>query len=163
MELINQKKLVNHIFRLLKVNEIVIPIGRTNKGNLGIKFTQNSDDFEIYLDAVPLPTKDILVDDNNIELKRMLEKYLYEVPFVPPMLYRGKEVEFYKDTGISSKDMQSLAPLVDNGTTEMIIGKVVNTAGEDVTDKILGKKRGGRPKGSKNKPKVPKVDGSGTN
>lgn len=78
MELSNQKKLANHIFRLLKVNEIVIPIGRTNKGNLGLKFTQNSDDFEVYLDAVPLSTKDMLADDNNIELKKMLEKYLFE-------------------------------------------------------------------------------------
>lgn len=78
MELSNQKRLANHIFRLLKVNEIVIPIGRTNKGNLGLKFTQNSDDFEVYLDAVPLSTKDMLADDNNIELKKMLEKYLFE-------------------------------------------------------------------------------------
>lgn len=80
MELTSQKKLANHIFRLLKVNEIVIPIGRTNKGNLGIKFSANSDDFEIYLDAVPLRTTNILEDENNIELKKMLEKYLFEQP-----------------------------------------------------------------------------------
>lgn len=72
------KKLYNHIFRLLKVAEIVIPIGRTSKGNLGIKFNQNSEDFEIMLDSVPLSTKDMLADDNNIELKKMLEKYLFE-------------------------------------------------------------------------------------
>lgn len=78
MELSNQHKLNKHIFRLLKVNEIVIPIGRTNKGNLGIKYQENSDDFEIYLDAVPLRTTNILEDENNIELKKMLEKYLFE-------------------------------------------------------------------------------------
>lgn len=78
MELFAQKKLNAHIFRLLKVNEIVIPIGRTNKGNLGIKFQENSDDFEIYLDAVPLRTINILEDENNIELKKMLEKYLFD-------------------------------------------------------------------------------------
>lgn len=85
MELNQQKKLNAHIFRLLKVNEIVIPIGRTNKGNLGLKFQANSDDFEIMLDAVPLSTKSMLEDENNIELKRMLEKYLFdkEMPYRP--------------------------------------------------------------------------------
>lgn len=78
MEFSPTKKLAQHIFRLLKVTEIVFPIGRTNKGNLGLKFSQANEDFEIFLDAVPLPTKDMLVDDNNIELKRMLEKYWFE-------------------------------------------------------------------------------------
>lgn len=72
------KKLSKHIFRLLKVTEITFPIARTSKGNLGIKFDQNSEDFEIMLDSVPLSTKDMLVDDNNIELKKMLEKYLFD-------------------------------------------------------------------------------------
>lgn len=57
-----------------------MPIGRTNKGNLGIKFQANSEDFEIYLDAVPLRTTNILEDENNIELKKILEKYLFEEP-----------------------------------------------------------------------------------
>lgn len=78
MEIVNQKRLASHIFRLLKVTEIVFPVGRTNKGNLGLKFTSNNDDFEIMLDAVPLSTKDTLNDDNNIELKRMLEKYWFD-------------------------------------------------------------------------------------
>lgn len=77
MELNKVKKLCGHIFRLLKVNEIVIPLGRTNKGNLGLKFTANTDDFEVMLDAVPLSTKDMLNDDNNIELKGLLIKYLF--------------------------------------------------------------------------------------
>lgn len=85
MELSAQKKLNAHIFRLLKVNEIVIPIGRTNNGNLGVKFQANSDDFEIYLDAVPLSTKDILQDDNNIELKKMIEKYWFDSKIVNVM------------------------------------------------------------------------------
>lgn len=78
MTLQDTKKLAQHIFRLLKVDEIVIPIGRTNKGNLGIAFNKNSSDFQIMLDAVPLTTNDMLRDDNNIELKKMLEKYLFE-------------------------------------------------------------------------------------
>ena len=78
MTIANQKKLAQHIFRLLKVDEIVIPIGRTNNGNLGIRFSANNADFEIYLDAVPLSMKDMLNDDNNIELKKMLEKYLFD-------------------------------------------------------------------------------------
>lgn len=77
MEIINQQKLAKHIFRLLKVTEITFPIGRTNKGNLGLKFSAISDDFEIMLDAVPLSTKDALNDDNNIELKVLIEKYWF--------------------------------------------------------------------------------------
>lgn len=117
MTLDTQKKLVKHIFRLLKVNEIIIPIGRTNKGNLGFKFTQNSEDFEIYLDAVPLSTKDILADDNNIELKKILEKYLF-----------GDEIL---------------------GGDRTPRNKMVQIA--DTVLPLL--KRGGRPKGSKNKNK----------
>jgi len=80
MTLENQQKLANHIFRLLKVNELSIPIGRTNKGELAIKFRDGKDDFEVLLDSVPLSTKDILNDDNNIELKGLLEKYLFDSP-----------------------------------------------------------------------------------
>ena len=115
MELNNQKKLAKHIFRLLKVTDIVFTIGRTNKGNLGLRFSENSEDYEIYLDAVPLPTKDILADDNNIELKKMLEKYLF-------------------DSG------DRINPIEDVNFTQMV--------------GALHKKKGGRPKGSKNKTKV---------
>lgn len=80
MELTETKKLAQHIFRLLKVTEIIFPIGRTNKGNLGVKFSASSDDFEIMLDAIPLSTSDFLNDENNIELKKMLEKYWFEQP-----------------------------------------------------------------------------------
>lgn len=78
MTLTELKKLSKHIFRLLKVNEITFPIGRTNKGNLGITFNENREDFEIMLDSVPLSTKNALVDENNIELKKMIEKYLFD-------------------------------------------------------------------------------------
>ncbi len=78
MELSHQKALAKHIFRLLKVTEITFPIGRTNKGNLGLKFSSNNDEYEIMLDAVPLKTTSILEDENNIELKKMLEKYLFD-------------------------------------------------------------------------------------
>lgn len=78
MTLHEVKKLTAHICRLLKVTEITYPIGRTNKGNLGLKFAANSNDFEIMLDAVPLSTKDLLDDENNIEMKKMIEKYWLE-------------------------------------------------------------------------------------
>jgi hypothetical protein len=78
MELQDQKKLAQHIFRLLKVTEITFTIGRTNKGNLSIKFSANNDDYEMMLDAVPLTTKSLTEDENNIELKRMLEKYWFD-------------------------------------------------------------------------------------
>lgn len=132
MTLETYNKLAKHIFRLLKVTEIMFPIGRTNKGNLGLKFTQNSDQYEIFLDAVPLPTKDILNDENNIELKRMIDKYLFE--------------DEYKD----------LSKIVDDSTTYVNVGKVVDRAGNVITDKVLGKKRG-RPKGSNNKSKKTEV------
>lgn len=78
MELENTAKFAQHILRLLKVQEITFPIGRTNKGNLGIKFTTANDEYEMVLDAVPLKTVSLTEDDNNIELKRMLEKYWFD-------------------------------------------------------------------------------------
>lgn len=78
MTLNETKRLSKHICRLLKVSEITLPIGRTPKGNLGITFNANNEDYEIMLDAIPLSTKDSLHDENNIELKVMLEKYLFD-------------------------------------------------------------------------------------
>lgn len=78
MTLTNTQKFAKHIFRLLKVNEITFPIGRTNNGNLGITFNANNDEFEIMLDSVPLSTKNALQDENNIELKNMIEKYMFD-------------------------------------------------------------------------------------
>lgn len=78
MTLLNQNKLAKHLLRLLKVDEIIFPICRTSKGNFGLRYGVNTDDYEMYLDAVPLPAKDILKDENNIELKKMLDKYLFE-------------------------------------------------------------------------------------
>ena len=123
MELSNQIRLNKHIFRLLKVNEIVIPIGRTNKGNLGLKFQANTDEFEIYLDAVPLSTKDILNDENNIELKKMLTKYLFE---------------------------QTKTVWDKIESTSTILNPVLRTMEDKQAVAALPKPRG-RPKGSKNK------------
>ncbi len=78
MKLSQQIKISKHIFRLLKVTEITYPIARTPKGNLGITFNDKNDDFEMMLDSVPLSTKNSLEDENNIELKKMLTKYLFE-------------------------------------------------------------------------------------
>lgn len=71
------KKLVAHIMRLLKVIYIDFPVGRTNKGNLALRFSDQND-FEIMLDSVPLSTKDMLADDNNIALKEMIKKYWFD-------------------------------------------------------------------------------------
>lgn len=79
MTLQETKTLAKHICRLLKVVELQIPIGRTNKGNLALRFNE-SDDFDIMLDAVPLSTQSIVDDENNIELKRMIEKYFFSIP-----------------------------------------------------------------------------------
>lgn len=145
MELDKQKKLNAHIFRLLKVNEIVIPIGRTNKGNLGLKFQANSEDFEIYLDAVPLSTKSMLEDDNNIELKKMLEKYLFDSIKLYPVL----------PMGISKSEAEELNKIVDDGTTTVTVSKVMR-GDEDVTDKFVVNphKKRGRPAGAKNRIKA---------
>lgn len=137
MTLAQTKRLANHFFRLLKVSDIAFPIARTNKGSLEIKFTDQRDDFDIMLDAVPLPTLSIVNDDKNIELKNLVEKYWFEQPI-----------------GIGD-----LAQYVDNGTTTVNVGRVFKSdfqgnKGKDVTDEFFGKKnKGGRPKGSKNKAK----------
>lgn len=78
MKLTHQIRISKHILRLLKVNEITLPIGRTPKGNLGISFNDKNDDFTMMLDSVPLSTANSLEDENNIELKKMLTKYLFE-------------------------------------------------------------------------------------
>lgn len=123
MELDNQKKLAKHIFRLLKVQEIVFPIGRTNSGNLGIKFSANNEEYEIMLDAVPLSTNSVIHDENNIELKKMLEKYWFEHSSV-------------------SAVSQSIITATHADRDPLF---VVTTSEE------IPKKKGGRPKGSKNR------------
>lgn len=70
----NSLKLANHIFRLLKVNSISIPVGKTDKGDLAIKYTKDKDDYEILLDSVPQDEKQY----DTRELKSILTKYLYE-------------------------------------------------------------------------------------
>lgn len=72
-----QKKLAAHIIRLLKVRSVSFPIAQTDKGNFSIKYTSDQN-YEMVLDAVPLSTKNNLEDDNNIELKAVLEKYWFE-------------------------------------------------------------------------------------
>ncbi len=123
METPNYKKLNQHITRLLKVNEIVFPICRTNKGNFGIKFDASGENFDMYLDAVPLPTKNLLDDDNNIELKKILEKYLFD----------ERITSFSRTSNLAppEKDLK------------------FNTEKTD----FLPKKQRGRPKGSKSKNK----------
>ncbi len=111
MKLSQKIRLSKHILRLLKVQEITYPIGRTSKGNLGICFNVNNDDFDVMLDSIPLSTKNSLEDENNIELKKMLTKYLFE--------------------------------------SEDII-KLPSTNFSENMEAPVEKKKGGRPKGSKN-------------
>lgn len=77
MNLINQKKLAGHIMRLLKVRSVSFPIATIDKGPLSFKYTAGVEDYELVLDAVPLPTESLATDESNIELKAMLEKYLF--------------------------------------------------------------------------------------
>lgn len=88
MTLSQQKKLSKHICRLLKVNEINFPIGRTPIGNLGLVFNTNNDDYTMMLDSIPLSTANSLEDENNIELKKMIEKYCFE-PETPGFEWTG--------------------------------------------------------------------------
>lgn len=78
MTLSQQTRINKHIFRLLKINQITYPIGRTSKGNLGLTFNDKNDDFDMTLDSIPLNTQSALDDENNIELKKLLTKYLFE-------------------------------------------------------------------------------------
>lgn len=141
MEISNQKKLSKHIFRLLKVTDITYPIGRTSKGNLGIRFSENGEDFDIMLDSIPLSTKDIMTDDNNIELKKMLDKYLFE-----------------EKTGLSLEKMKSVynslpdSAFIENAKVPEVIA--TNMATDKLHDELSAPKRRGRPAGSKNVSKV---------
>lgn len=76
----NQKKFAMHVCRLLKVTYLNLPVGRTDKGNFSIIFNENGD-WDMMLDSVPLSTKNVLTDENNIELKRMVQKYLFELDY----------------------------------------------------------------------------------
>lgn len=142
MTIENTKKLAAHIIRLLKVDEIVFPIARTSKGNFGIRFGKNTDEYEMYLDSIPLSIKNILEDENNIELKRMLDKYLFE-----HKACAGERV--YTDS--MKINLEQIADLVDDSTTIVNVGKIVDANGNDRTDEFLPPmKKRGRPVGSKN-------------
>ncbi len=106
MTLETHKKLVQHICRLLKVTYVQVPVGRTDKGNFGIIFNENGD-WDIMLDSVPLSTKNILTDENNIELKRMVEKYLFEQEKIPN--FQEHTVERYEEaTAVADKMMEKV-------------------------------------------------------
>lgn len=124
----SQLKLVKHLMRLLKVQEVILPVGRTNKGNFGLRYSENNDDYEMYLDAVPLSTKDMLNDENNIELKKMLDKYLFDPQTIMPVKY---------------------TPHI---TGDFITAKPVEASDEVVPKPIVSqdKPKRGRPVGSKN-------------
>lgn len=140
MTLQNQNKLAKHILRLLKVQELIIPICRTSKGNFGFRYGSNTEEYEMYLDAVPLSTKDILNDENNIELKKMLEKYLFEQA---PLSYQGMPI--IRDTKEPKLTMIPL-DLAEEAVAKGLIPK------EDIV--AQDKPKRGRPAGSKNKQNV---------
>ncbi len=68
-----ETKLAGHIMRLLKVRQVSFPIARTTKGDLWIKYSQDTEGPVVILDAVPLDLEDF----NNKELAGLLERYLY--------------------------------------------------------------------------------------
>lgn len=69
----DEKKLAGQIMRLLKVRQVSFPIAKTVKGDLWVKYSQDMDEKQIILDAVPLDTEDF----NNKELIDLLNQYLY--------------------------------------------------------------------------------------
>lgn len=140
MEMKNQIRLNKNIFRLLKVNEIIYPIGRTNKGNLGIKFNESSDDFEIYLDAVPLSIKDWDKDENNIELKKLIEKYWFDGRIINGSQFRGTYLE-------------SKGPFIERISSVEDVDMISDKENLDKAGitQLIPKKPHGRPKGSVNK------------
>lgn len=177
MEIKDQIKLAQHIFRLLKVSEIVFPIGRTNKGNLGIKFSQNSEDYEIMLDAVPLSVKSIIDDDNNIELKKMIEKYWFDSnsptigehygSIIPreatkaivhdTLLKEISEERTISDSQFRGTSIETRGPFIEDSERIHVSDSDLDNALEnlELTTNIeipnLPIKRRGRPAGSKNK------------
>lgn len=72
------QKFAKNIFRLLKVTELSLFLGKTNKGDLSIKFVKDTEDFEIILDAVPLRlgTGHIDAYDYN-ELRKIIKNYSF--------------------------------------------------------------------------------------
>lgn len=128
MTLTETRKLSKHICRLLKVSEINFPIGRTPKGNLGLVFNANNDDFEMMLDSVPLSTKNSLEDENNIELKAMLEKYLFDTE----MHVHTHQIEYTSSKIIPSEgqELKEVAPKLNE-----IIEKIAKTNGNPKTKK----------------------------
>lgn len=125
MTLEQQKKLAAHIFRILKISDISFPIGRTNKGDLSLKFTKDKEGFEVILDAVPLNEKEY----DNRELKSILTKYLFD-----------SELTFTSTTsaGVSWNSAQT--------------AQIQEASAQDkqIEANTQEKKKRGRPKGSKN-------------
>lgn len=143
MTLSNTQKLAKHIFRLLKVSDVIIPIGRTNKGNFGLRFSENNDDFEMYLDAVPLSIKNSLEDENNIELKKMIEKYMFDSSGVTQFVNNTP----YIPNVPTRSTFETFNPEVVSSDAVLTEEKF-----EKATDVKIVKPRG-RPAGSKNKTK----------
>ena len=160
------KKWAKNIMRLLKVDEVIFPICRTSKGNFGLRYGVNTEDYEMYLDAVPLPTKDILNDENNIELKKMLEKYVFGQLSMKEQGWTASSasVSSYIVADQSGTRIEEVAPEVIKPfeapplPTKLVaeikkIKKVeeqkVGVAPEQPTEEP--KKKRGRPAGSKNK------------
>lgn len=76
MTLEQQKKLAEDIMRLLKVRQVSLPLARTEKGDLSLKYVKDTEGYQIVLDAVPLDLEDF----NNKELSQILEKTLFTDP-----------------------------------------------------------------------------------
>lgn len=72
------EKLAKHIMRLLKVQSVQFPVCRTSKGNLTVEFNESISDYRLFLDSVPLPTRSILEDENNIYLKNIVDTVFFD-------------------------------------------------------------------------------------
>ncbi len=69
-----QQKKMEHLMRLLKVNQLALPVFSTPLGPLEVRFTKDSIDFEVLLDAVPIDME----QDRNKELKERLRRDLFD-------------------------------------------------------------------------------------
>lgn len=109
MTLTETQKFTKHICRLLKVTYINLPIGRTDKGNFSVIFNENGD-WDMMLDSVPLSTKDSLKDENNIELKAMVEKYWFELELVIKTVHSDglapMTIATLKEQGVDTSDLK---------------------------------------------------------
>lgn len=127
----------NKLMTLLKLSEVSRVICDTDKGTLKLRIRKGDTNYHFTLDAVELPK----------ELNKELMELLYAPKVETTPTWNGEPV---KPNSKEEKILKSLDPhkSVINiiAREELKAGDLVTTKGEKAV-----KKKGGRPKGSKNK------------